>query len=316
MTDLSIVVVSYNTIALTRDCLASVYKSLGSLQAEVLVVDNASTDGSPEMVEREFPDATLMRNDRNLGFAAANNQAIRTAMGKFILLLNSDTRVLGSVIRESVEYLEKHPEVGVMGCRTLNGDGTVQLTCSQEPTLLNILLLVTGLWKFDRPQWLGRYQMQHWKRDSEREVDVVSGSYMLVRRSALEEVGLLDEAFFFFGEETDWCRRFREAGWKVMFAPVGEIIHYGSASALSLGHRRDVYLTSGLVRYQRKHGGLINAVTAWVLLFGFNLSRCLFWSIAAAVHPNEKAFLRRNHFWNVARTFGETWPRTDKRPAQ
>ncbi len=306
--DLSIVIVSWNTRKVLQECLASVVKGLDDLNVELFVVDNASSDGSAEMVDAEFPGVTLLVNEENRGFARANNQAIRLARGRHVLLLNSDTVVLQDVLPRSVEYMDGHADVGVMGCRVLNGDGSVQLTCARFPTLLNLLLLTSGLFRLSWPRFCGRYQLRDWQRDTERDVDTVTGCYMLVRKMALEQVGLLDEKFFFYGEETDWCQRFKQVGWLLRFAPVGEIIHYGSLSSRQCNHRRDVMLTRGLLQYHRKHGGLLVTLCAWLLLGTFCLLRSLFWATIALVSHNEFAHQRSRHFRGVLRNFGQVWP--------
>lgn len=296
--DLSIVIVEWNTIDLLRDCLRSIYQNQGDLRLEVIVVDNASVDGSPEMVETEFPQVQQIRNSENLGFAAANNLGFALCKGRHILLLNSDTYVIGDVLKQSVAYLDAHQDVGAMGCRILNPDLTMQRTCSMWPRLLDLLFMTSGAWKLPYPKFLGRYQITHWARDTEQEVEVISGCYLMLRRSVLEQVGPFDEAFFFFGEETDWCRRMRDSGWRLMFAPVGEIVHYGSASARKLNHRRDLMLTDATIRLHRKHGGVLQASVAWAILFGFNLSRAMFWSLRSALRANG-APARARHFRNV-----------------
>ena len=304
--DLSIVIVNWNTRELLRECLASVRAGLGDLPAKVIVVDNASEDGSAGMVAAEFPEFVLIRNAENRGFAAANNQGFAVARGRHVLLLNSDTLVHGEVLPRSVAWLDAHPEVGAMGCRVLNTDGSVQRTCAMYPSLLNQLLQTSGLWKLPRPRFFGRYLMTDWQRDSERIVDTISGCYLLVRAQVIDEVGPLDEAFFFFGEETDWCRRMRDAGWKLMFAPVGEITHHGSVSARKLNHRRDVMLTQALVRLHRKHGGMAPAALAWTIGAGFNLSRAVFWSLRRAL-GDPRAEERARHFRRVVAHLRDAW---------
>lgn len=300
--DLSIVVVNWNTLDLLRDVLRSVHDNPAGIRSEVIVIDNASSDGSADMVADEFPQTVLIRNADNRGFAAANNQGFSVSTGRHILLLNSDTIVLGDVLGASVRYLDTHPDVGAMGCRVLNPDRSMQRTCSMWPSLLNLTLLTSGLWKLHPPvlaRFLGRYQMMGWQRDSERPVEVISGCYLMLRREVLEQIGPLDEDFFFFGEETDWCRRMRDAGWRLMFAPVGEIIHYGGASAHKLNHRRDLLLTDAMVRLHRKHGGRLAGATVWTLLFCFNLSRALFWGGLALIRSKPAHHDRARHFRNV-----------------
>lgn len=304
---LSIVIINWNTKSMLHDCLESVFDNLGGLNAEVIVVDNASDDCSPDMVEHDFPDTVLVRNTKNHGFAAANNQALEIATGEYLLLLNSDTIVLGDVLQRSVHFMEGNPEAGMMGCRVLNTDRTMQPTCSMFPSLLNLMLLSSGLWKLPWPPFFDRYQMRRWDRRDEREVDVISGCYLMVRKSAMDQVGLLDENFFFFGEETDWCTRFKKAGWDLRFAPVGEIIHHGSVSARKLNYRRDLLLSNGLVRLHRKHNGQLMAALVWTVLFLFNLSRACYWSARSTLSRSETVLERRRHFVNIVRYFGQAW---------
>lgn len=301
--DLSVVIVNWNTIDLLRDVLASSFATLGAITMQMIVIDNASDDGSADMVAAEFPEVELIRNSDNRGFAAANNQGFERARGRHILLLNSDTIVLGDVLAASVRYLDAHADVGAMGCRVLNTDRSMQRTCAMWPSLTNLALQTSGLWKLPPRRIFGRYMMLDWQRDSARPVDSISGCYLMLRREVLEEVGPLDEAFFFFGEETDWCRRMRDAGWKLMFAPVGEIIHHGSVSARKLNHRRDLLLTSAMVRLHRKHGGPLKAALAWNILFAHNLSRALFWSLRALIQRRGNVQERARHFRNV--TWGQ-----------
>ncbi len=305
--DLSVVIVNWNTREMLADCLHSLFAGLGGLTAEVLVVDNASTDGSTEMVATRFPQVRLICNTENRGFAAANNQALVLARGRHVLLLNSDTLVLGDVIPASVAWLDAHPDQGVMGPRVLNTDHTLQITCSGYPSLLNLALQATGLSRLPGA-FFDRYQMRRWDRRETRAVDVVSGCCMFVRHAAMDQVGLLDEHFFFYGEETDWCRRFADAGWGLSFAPVGEIVHFGGGSVRKLSHRRDVMLTEGTVRLHRKHGGLVGGLACWTLLAGFNLSRAVAWSVIGAVAGGAVA-ARGSHFRKVLAASGQTWPR-------
>ena len=308
MIDLSIIIVSWNTKEVLRTCLQSVGVGLRALRAEVFVVDNASSDGSADMVAREFPEFRLIRNSGNVGFAAANNQAIVQATGKYILLLNPDTVVSKTVLQRSFEYMELAPEVGVLGCRVLNGDGTVQLTCGQYPSLFNLALLSSGLFRRRWPRFCGRYQQLDWNRDDERDVETVTGCYMFCRADAVRQVGMLDESFFCYGEETDWCRRFADAGWVLRFAAIGEIIHYGSLSSRQCNHRRDVMLTDGLIRLHRKHGGPAAAVAAWGILASFQATRWVFWGLTSLFRRDGSAARRRDHFRGVMQSYGDLWP--------
>lgn len=304
--DLSIVIVSYNTLEMTRACLASVYENAGPLSIQVIVVDNDSKDGSVAMVQGDFPQVELILNHENKGFAAANNQGFRVANGAFVLLLNSDTVVLGDVLDRSVQYLKNRPEVGAMGCRVLNTDRSMQSTCSGYPTLSRLLMMTTGLDRLSSV--FDRYRLRSWLRDSERDVEVISGCYMLVRREIIENIGGLDESFFFFGEETDWCLQMRKAGWSLKFAPVGEIIHHGGGSVKKLNYRRDVMLTDATIRLHKKNGGLLRARLAFLILFLFNGSRALFWMLVSLVKPSGHD--RAEHFRRVFGSSMTIWPRS------
>lgn len=302
--DLSIVIINWNTRDMLRDCLQTVFDGLGSLRAEVIVVDNASTDGSPLMIEEEFSQVVLVTNAQNRGFAAANNQGFALAKGRHVLLLNSDTLVLGDTLPAMVAWMDAHPAASVMGPRVLNRDGSMQVSATGFPTLGRLVAQTLGL---TRLQAFDGYRMERWDRRSERRVEVISGCCMLVRGAALQKVGPLDDSFFFYGEETDWCRRFAKAGWEVVFAPVGEIVHFGGGSVRKLNHKRDVMLTEGTVRLHRKHGGFAAGLACYGLLFGFNLSRAMAWGLAAPAGGQE-ARARAAHFARVVADYPKAWP--------
>ena len=297
--DLSIVIVNWNTIDMLRDCLESCYRNLDGIKAEIIVIDNASSDGSPDMVENDFPETILIRNLENRGFSAANNQGFERSNGRHVLLLNSDTIVHGDVLKGTVQYLDDHPDIGVLGCRVLNPDGTMQPNTSQFPSLINLFILSSGLWRFKSIPFFDRYRMLNWDRLDARDVDVVAGCYMAVRKSAMDEVGVLDEDFYFFGEETDWCVRFRTAGWRIHCAPVGEITHLGGGSARKLNFKRDVMLTDATIRLHKKHKGRISALIAWSILIGFNASRYVYWQARSTLTKKEAAQDRATHFRKV-----------------
>lgn len=302
--DLSVVIINWNTRDMLADCLDTVFAGLGNLQAEVIVVDNASADGSPAMIEERFAKVRLVVNQKNRGFAAANNQGLALAKGRHVLLLNSDTLVLGGVLPAMVAWMDARPAVGVMGPRVLNRDGTMQVSATSFPTLRHLTAQTLGL---TRLRAFDGYRMEHWDRRDERSVEVISGCCMLVRGQALAKVGTLDEKFFFYGEETDLCRRFGDAGWDVVFAPVGEVVHFGGGSVRALNHKRDVMLTEGTVRLHRKHGGLVAGLACYALLFGFNLSRALAWG-GFALTGGKAARARAKHFIRVVADFAKAWP--------
>lgn len=308
--DLSILIINWNTREMLRDCLTSVFEGTpAGYRVEIIVVDNASEDGSQEMVRTEFPQVIMIKNDENRGFAAANNQAMVIASGTNILLLNSDTLVHGDVLVRSLEYMNAHCNVGAMGCRVLNADGSLQHSTSQFPSFTNLAFQTLGLDRLTSLPAFRKYRMLDWDRQSECYVETVSGCYLMVRKQCIEAVGLLDEDFFFFGEETDWCRRMREAGWHVAFAPVGDITHFGGGSSGSLNHKRDLMLSEATVRLHRKHAGLFSALSVYLLLFAFNASRLIYWSAVGAFFKAGPARDRSHHFKGVSFSFWKAWPK-------
>jgi GT2 family glycosyltransferase len=273
--DVSVIIVNWNTCDLLRQCLRSVFDQ-GSSNHEVIVVDNGSSDDSVNMVRQEFSRVKLLANQKNRGFAAANNQGIGLAKGRYILLLNSDTIILDRAIEKTIVYADKHPDTAVTGCRVLNPDRTLQSSCFMFPSILNWFLFSTYAYRlFPRNRFFGREQMTWWMRDDSREVDVVTGCYMLVRKEALDQVGTMDERFFMYAEETDLCYRFKAKGWKNRFTPDAEIVHIGGASAIKLGANRARVSNRSFVRYMFKHWTKPRAVIGVYLLALFYLSRLL-----------------------------------------
>lgn len=282
ITDASVIIVNWNTKDLLRNCLRSVYERGGDVDFEVIVIDNASTDGSAEIVKKGFPQVTLIENSQNRGFAAANNQGIAEAQGRYALLLNSDTVILDKAIQETVSFADAHPEAAVVGCRILNPDRTLQPSCFMFPSILNMLLSSTYLYKlFPKSRFFGRERMTWWGRNDIREVDVVTGCFMLVRREAIEQVGMMDEAFFIYGEETDWCYRYKHAGWKVMFTPCAEIIHLGGQSTIRKPVDMIVRLRLSILRFMRKHHGWLKHKVACFLTVLFFALRVPIWFAAS-----------------------------------
>lgn len=289
--DVSVIIVNWNTRNLLRDCLASVYASISNIEFEVIVIDNASSDSSADMVRVEFPQVLLMQNDTNKGFAAANNQGIAAARGRYVLLLNSDTVVLNNAVEKVVCFADSHPQAGVVGCRVLNPDGSLQLTCFMFPSVFNMFLSITYLYKlFPRSTFWGRERMSWWDRDDEREVDVVTGCFMLVRQEGIKQVGLMDDKFFMYAEEADWCYRFREAGYRLLFTPNAEIIHLGGASSKQVKPKMIAQWKKSMLLYFRKHRGLLAYGMAWILINLFFLTRVPYWWVKAAISGGADSF--------------------------
>ena len=254
--DVSVIVVNWNTKVLLHNCLKSIYEQAGDVDFEVIVVDNASTDGSAGMVKKNFPDVTLIENSENRGYAAACNQGMRIVDSRYVLILNSDTLIRDSAIEKTLRYAEKHPEAAIVGCQVWEAQDKIQMTCFRFPSLLNLFLRASGLAKaFKNNRFFGRENMFWWPRDTERQVEVVSGVFMLVRQEAIRQVGLMDEAYFLYYEETDWCYRFSKAGWKMLFWPGARIIHIdgGSHSANQNALKMSVQFQKSFFIFFKKH---------------------------------------------------------------
>ena len=278
----SIIIVNWNTCALLRDCLHSVRQQTVA-RHQIIVVDNASRDGSAAMVRDEFPDVVLIANPDNQGFAGGNNQGLCLATGQRVLLLNPDTIVLDGAIDRMLVWLDRNPDVGCVGCQVLEGPGVIQRTCFADPTPARQMIVEFGLMRLAR--WipaLGRPWYTDWDRRSARDVDVVSGMFMLVPRVVLDRVGPLDDAFFIYAEEADWCRRIRKAGWRCVFAPVAQIIHLdgGSKSTAQIRSKMYVQMQKSHLIYARKHHGRLGYAATKGL---YVLSALLRWALFAPV---------------------------------
>ncbi|HOV86493.1 MAG TPA: glycosyltransferase family 2 protein [Syntrophobacteraceae bacterium] len=251
MTLLSVLIVNWNTRDDLRECLRSIGENLTSLRPQVIVVDNGSRDGSAAMVSCEFPAVTLLSSPTNLGFARANNRALQQASGDFLLLLNPDTRVGKGAIEGLIETMAADPAVGIAGLQLLNSDGSKQNSISSDPSLLTELTNKSLL----RMLFPRKYPGKELELTRPIDVDAVIGACMLVRRKAFEEVGPLDEDYFLFLEETDWCRRMRRKGWKVVHDPRFTVLHLQGKSAGQVPTAARTEYWKSRYRFFQKHYG-------------------------------------------------------------
>ena len=261
--DVSIVIVSFNTASLTRQCLEKAQACKGKLSCEVIVVDNASHDGSANMVATEFPQVRLIRLATNRGFAGGNNPGIRAAAGKYILLLNSDAFLVQGVLENTVAYMDANPGIGVLGCKLTNPDGSLQPSARMLPGPLNKILHISGrASRFPTSRFFGRIDFSWWDHSTPRSVGWVVGAFFMIRHVVVEQIGGLDERYFLYFEEIDFCRTARRAGWDVLFYPFASVVHLGGQSSAGTSERRSVSgsqltgirITSEL-RYYRKWFG-------------------------------------------------------------
>jgi hypothetical protein len=266
--DISVIIVNWNTKELLLECLRSLAMQAGDFKKEVIVVDNGSTDGSPRTVRATFPDIKVIENNANLGFAKANNIGIAKSHGRYVCLLNSDVRALDSCLLQLINFMDENPDIGISGPKILNPDLTIQDSCRKFPSLWNNLSPAIGLDKIFRnvPFFSGEH-MFHFKHDTMLHVDYLAGCFLMVRRKALDEVGLLDERFFIYQEEVDWCKRFRNQGWKVSFFPEAAAVHNHGASSSKEPVRFALAREKAVLQYWEKHYGPFSVMAIWSILF-------------------------------------------------
>jgi GT2 family glycosyltransferase len=252
--DLSIIIVSWNAREYLSKCIQSLAGLLTNANSEIIVVDNASTDGSPEMVCAQFPQVRLIRNSKNLGFAKANNIGIRQCTGNYIALINSDVEVLNGCVDRLIEYMKQNSDIGMLGPQILDENGNVQRSCMGFPSIWNTFCRTFALdVLFPNTKLFSGYMMSYWPHNTTRDVDVINGCFWMIRRQAIDEVGLLDERFFMYAEDKDWCKRFWDAKWKIVYYPEAQAIHYGGASASNAPIKFYIEMYRANLQYWKKH---------------------------------------------------------------
>lgn len=267
--EISTIIVNYNTRQLLRNCLASILTG-ESRKIEVIVVDNHSSDSSATMVRTEFPDVQLIENSRNLGFAKANNQAIRQASGKYVLLLNSDTVVQQEAIGTMAEYMDSEPDAGAVACRLLDANGAIQASIGRQsgPGLMRQILRLSGISRLIRGERMRRFLRRYlgfaigstvrsyldpYVTNTALEVESISGACLMLRRQAIDQVGLLDENFFMYLEDLDYCLRLRNAGWKLYYLPTVQIVHLIGQSSGGRMRKYSMHAYRSLFYFYQKH---------------------------------------------------------------
>jgi len=238
--DISVVILNFNTLELTKTCIERLYASkLGKYTMEIIVCDNASTDGTDTMIKKEFTDVIFIQNGGNVGFAAGNNPGIKRAGGRYMLLLNSDTEVEKDTIATMIRFMDDHHAAGASTCKLLLMDGSMDPACHRGmPTPWNGLTYYAKLEKvFPKIKWFSGYHQLYKNLDTIHEVDCISGAFFLVRRKVIETVGMLDEAYFMYGEDIDWAYRIKQAGWQIWFNPTVTTLHKKKQSGRSHANR-------------------------------------------------------------------------------
>jgi len=288
--DISVVIVGWNARHYLELCLNSLYEAPPRRSMEVLVVDNASSDGSSEMIQSRFPQVKLIRSEENLGFAKGNNVAIRQCQGRYIALVNPDVIVFPGCLDALADYLDQNPKVGNVGPRVLNPDMSMQSTCRRFPTLWNNFCTTTRLEKLCKnSRFFAGEHMFYFPHDRELPVDVLVGCFSMIRRETFDEVGLLDENLFMYGDDVDWCRRARNAGWQVVFYPGGRAIHDRGKITAPFPVRFAVAQQRSILYYWRKHHGFWGVMGIRSIMFVHHLMRYGVALVTTALRPKRDA---------------------------
>jgi len=314
--DVSIIIVSFNTRDLLRECLQTLIKEAGTLCYEVLVIDNASADGSADMVAVEFPTVHLIRSTINLGFAAANNLGFAQAQGRYVVLLNSDAFLTAQALTKAVTFMEVHPNVGMSGARLMGRDGAWQPSARMFPSLLNHLLTLSGLsTKYAQSKFFGRVDRTWADPVEPASVDWVPGAFAIIPRSVLETVGYFDEQFFLYYEEVDLCKRIKMAGYEIWYLPEVIVIHLGGESSKTLenvvlsksGTQVALWQLRSTFLFYRKHYG---ALRTWLWMQLENVWHLLrVWKNTLSTQPEQK--LKVVHSQGIRQLLKQAWRDTN-----
>jgi GT2 family glycosyltransferase len=304
MTNLSIIIVSWNVADVLAAGLDSILANpAAGMSSEIIVVDSGSSDGAPALLRERYPQVTLLAQRDNLGFTRCNNIGLQAAQGRYLLLLNPDTEVIGDALAQMVAYLDANPDVGIVGPHTLNTDGSTQSTRRRFPTLATAFFESTWLQTYAPKALLDHYYVAGVPDDAVADVDWVQGSALLARREVYAQIGGLDEGYVMYSEEMDWCKRAKDAGWRVVYLGTASITHHGGKSTDQVTARRHIHFQQSKLRYFRKyHGGRAAQALRAVLLLLY-LWQLILEGVKGLI--GHKRALRRERvsaYWQVLRS--------------
>jgi len=314
MVEVSIVIVSYNVRDLLETCLRSIEMAQISLtprkesladeiRAEVVVVDSASSDHTADMVRQIYPWVRLLEPRINVGFSRGTNLGINAALGQFIFLLNPDTLVEKQAVVELVDFLKRHPAVGVVGPQLLNGDGSIQSSRRRFPSMATAFFESTWLQRFAPSSLLARYFVDDQESTVTQNIDWITGAAMMVRREVIDQIGLLDEGFYMYSEELDWQRRIKNEGWEIVFYPNAKIVHLGGKSSDLVPEQTHIAFQTSKVRYFQKYHGAVAGSTLRIFLLVSYASQLAMELAKAAIGNQRGLRLRRvKVFWRALRS--------------
>lgn len=288
-TDISIVIVSWNAKKYLAECLGSLRSATGELSAEIIVVDNASSDGTADMVRSDFPDVQIVDTGNNLGFSRGNNLGVKLARGKYICLINPDVNVPPSCLPKMYSFMEQNPGIGLLGPKMLDAGGVARRSGMRFPTFWGVLLrslaadtLLKG--RAGSGNWL----MKDFQFDQLRDMDVLNGWFWMARREAVNRVGLLDEGFFMYAEDLDWCKRFHENRWRVVFYPDAEATHYGGGCSANDPLRFSVEQQRANMQYWKKYHSRISLLFYAIAVWLGHAVRFVGWGLTGFAKPSAR----------------------------
>jgi hypothetical protein len=299
--DLSIIIVSWNVADLLAACLDSI--KFETLDGEVIVVDSASSDQTVNMLQTRYPHVKLLAQHENVGFTRGNNIGLKVAQGRYLLLLNPDTEIIGNALQKTVAYMDAHPSVGILGPHTLNTDGSTQSTSRHFPTPALGFFESTWLQPYAPKSMLNHFYAADIADTATAEVDWVQGSALLARREVYAQIDGLDEGYVMFSEELDWCKRAKDAGWQVVYFGDAQIIHHGGKSTEQVTARKHIHFQQSKLRYYRKfHGALIAFMLRAFLLLSYGVQITLEGVKSLLGHKRALRQERIRAYWQVLRS--------------
>ena len=300
--DLSIIIVSWNVRDLLRDCLRSVSRVVEG-QVQVIVVDGASADGSADMVATEFPDVDLVRCDENVGFPRGNNIGLSRATGRYLLLLNPDTVVRPNALQQLIRYLEQNPDVGLVGAQLLNGDGSIQHSRYRFPRVITAYFESTWLQGIAPRGVIDHYHMNDQPLDRPVDADWLNGACLMTRREIVARIGGLDEGYFMYSEELDWCRRIKAAGWRIVYEPAAQVIHFVGQSSEQAVTARHINFQRAKLRYFRKYHGVLAATLLRIFLLKSYCWQIVVEGVKGLLgHKRALRWQRVGSYWHVVKS--------------
>lgn len=268
MLDITISIVNWNTKEYLRQCLNSIREYTRGIKYETIVVDNASSDNSTQMIREEFPYVNLIANKRNYGFAKANNQSLEVASGRYFLILNPDTKLLNNAFKKMIDFMDDHFDAGAIGCKVLNPDLTLQLSCRTFPSFSSVVWDYIFLSSyFPKNKIFGKYRMSHWNHNCICQIDQPMGCCLMIRKEALASIGVFDEKFYMYFEEVDLCYRLKKKGWQIYFTPEAQILHFGGRGTSQAEIQMFIERQRSMYKFYKKHYGNLQLLALKILIF-------------------------------------------------